>query len=76
MTGVKRREKVKNWEIRNLTKIKDCRIVIKKLKYDYVGHVARSVMDHWERKILEWVPKETKRKVGRPKTRWEGEIIQ
>ncbi len=39
-------------------------------------HVARSGVDRWKRKILEWSPRENKRRVGTPKIRWEGEIIQ
>ncbi len=41
LTGVKRREKVRNWEIQNFMGIKDCRMVIKKLNYDYAGHTCR-----------------------------------
>ncbi len=49
---------------------------MKNLKMDYAGHVARGGEDWWEKRVMEWVPRKGRRKVGRPRTRLEGEIIQ
>ncbi len=42
----------------------------------YTVHIVRKSEDKWERKALEWTPWDPKRKVGRPKKRWENEIRQ
>lgn len=77
MLNIKRKDKISNTSIRNRTKIMDCRYKCKKLKFNYAGHVARGEGgDRWERKVLEWTPRGQKRKVGRPKIRWEDEIIR
>ncbi len=36
---------------------------------------SRRGEDRWEKIIVDWTPREGKRRVGRPKTRWEDEII-
>ncbi len=40
LAGIKRRDKMRNTYIRELTGAKDRRFIIKKLKFDYAGHVA------------------------------------
>lgn len=76
MLGVKRKDRVRNLAVRRKSKIVDCRYRIKKLKFDYAGHVIRGEEGRWERKALFWIPRDKKRKVGRPKLRWEDEIIR
>ncbi len=48
---------------------------MKKLKFNYVGHVARGG-DRRETKVLDWVSRGSKRKIGRPTIRWVDEIRQ
>ncbi len=42
----------------------------------FAGHVKRNQEDRWERRVMEWTPYGNIRKRGRPKKRWEEEIIQ
>ncbi len=49
---------------------------MKKLKFDYAGHVARGGRNRWERKVLDWVSRGSKRKVRRPTLTWIDEIRQ
>ncbi len=42
----------------------------------YAGHIKQNEEDGWKRRVLEWVPCGSKRKRGRPKKRWEVEIIK
>ncbi len=51
LAGIKWRDKIRNTYIRELTGVKDCRYIIKKLKFDYAGHVARGEEGRWERKV-------------------------
>lgn len=52
------------------SKKKKTRFFMKKLEFDYAGHVARWGMDRWERKVMDWIPRGTKKKkVGRPTIR-------
>lgn len=76
MVGVKRKDRIRNTEIRGKTKARDCRYSIKKQKFDYAGHVVRKGDESWEKRVMEWYPREGKRSRGRPKTRWEDELIQ
>ncbi len=77
MSGVKRQDRLSNKQVKGKTQIQDCRYKMKKLKFEYAGHVARGGgRDRWERKVLDWVPRGSKRKVGRPTKRWVDEIRQ
>ncbi len=74
--GVRRTNQIRITTIRGKTKAKDCRYTVKKLKMDYAGHVTTGGEDRWKKRVMEWVTKEGRRKVGRPRTRWKGESIQ
>ncbi len=45
------------------------------MKMGYAGHVVRRGEHRWEKRIVNWTPREGKRRVGRLKTSWEDEII-
>ncbi|CAH2269016.1 jg16040 [Pararge aegeria aegeria] len=45
---------------------------VAKLKWKWAGHIARSTDGRWGSKVLEW--RTGKRSVGRPPTRWTGDI--
>ncbi len=60
----------------SLSTVIGCRYIIKKLKFNYAGHVARGEEGRWERKVMEWYPSEGRRKPEKPATRWESEIIK
>ncbi|CAI2349352.1 unnamed protein product [Caenorhabditis sp. 36 PRJEB53466] len=41
-----------------------------KRKLDWAGHVARRTENRWTTLTQEWIPRDTKRPVGRPPMRW------
>ncbi|CAH2235672.1 jg18043 [Pararge aegeria aegeria] len=45
---------------------------VAKLKWKWTGHIARRNDKRWGSKLLEW--QRRKRSVGRPSTRWTGDI--
>ncbi len=49
--GIIKKDKVKNVDIRKETRMRNERYVIKKSKWDYVGHLARQE-GRWTRKIM------------------------
>ncbi|CAH2245669.1 jg6565 [Pararge aegeria aegeria] len=47
---------------------------IAKLKWQWVGHIARRTDGRWGLKVLEWRLRTGKRSVGRPPTRWTDDV--
>ncbi|KAK6758365.1 hypothetical protein RB195_015902 [Necator americanus] len=39
-------------------------------KQNIVGPVTRRIDDRWNKRTLEWIPRDAKRPRGRPPTRW------
>jgi hypothetical protein len=48
---------------------------IKKQRLNWLGHVERMAEDNIVQKIERWEPM-SKRPIGRPKTRWEGDVSE
>ena len=48
---------------------------IKKQRLNWLGHVERMAEDNNVQKIKKWKPM-SKRPIGRPKTRWEDEVLE
>jgi hypothetical protein len=48
---------------------------IKKQRLNWLGHVERMAEDNIVQKIERWKPM-SKRPIGRPKTRWEGDVLE
>lgn len=71
MLGIKLSDRVTNEEIRMKTKITDIVERIRSLKWKWAGHICRMENERWTKKIIEWVPRDGKRKRGRPRKRWE-----
>ncbi len=76
MLGVSLRDKIRNVEIRQRTKVTDIARKICRLKWQWAGHVARKTDGRWARKVLEWRPRTGKRSVGRPPARWTDDIVK
>ncbi len=76
LLGIKFSDRIRNKNVRKLPGVKDCRYVIKKIKFDYAGHIVRGEEGRLGKKILEWYPREGVRNQGRPLTRWEDELTQ
>jgi hypothetical protein len=47
---------------------------VKKLKWQWAGHIPRRMDGRWTREILEWYPRGCERKQGRPSKRWADEL--
>ncbi|CAK1591386.1 unnamed protein product [Parnassius mnemosyne] len=74
MTGYKRQDKIRNIDLRNLTKLTDILERIDQQKWRWSGHMMRDKMGKWSRRVTEWYPRDSKRRRGRQHTRWEDEI--
>ncbi|CAH2234748.1 jg20975 [Pararge aegeria aegeria] len=61
-------------EIRRRTRVVDIAQLVAKLKWQWAGHIARRTDGRWGLKVLEWRPRNGKRSVGRPPTRWTDDI--
>lgn len=76
MLGLKLSDKINNSTIRNVTKVRDIRKTIRLMKWSWAGHTCRMDNNRWTKKAIEWIPRDEKRKRGRPKRRWEDIFIQ
>ena len=74
MLRISLRDKVKNTDIRQKTKVKDILEKVKEAKWRWAGHVARMQDNRWTKRLTEWQPRTGKRKVGRPKRRWRDDL--
>ena len=69
------------WRIKTNQKINDIlkgqNIIgfIKKQRLNWLGHVERTAEDNIMQKIKRWKPM-SKRPIGRPKTRWEDDVLE
>ncbi|GBP52344.1 Putative uncharacterized transposon-derived protein F52C9.6 [Eumeta japonica] len=75
MLGVKKRDRLRNINIRKKTKVQDASLKIKRLKWKWSGHMIRG-KDKWSKIITQWYPRDGKRKRGRPQKRWDDDIRQ
>ena len=76
MLGFTRRNRKRNTWIREQTKVTDVICRVKKLKWNWVGHLARRNDDRWTTKVLYWIPRDKKRPRKRPQSRWRDEIVK
>lgn len=74
MLGVTRKDKIRNQEIRERTRVDDIIEKAEKSKGQWAGHLARMSPSKWARKLTEWTPRNGKRTKGRPKRRWRDDI--
>jgi hypothetical protein len=64
-----------NQEIKDILKGQNIIAFIKKQRLNWLGHVERMAEDNNVQKIKRWKPM-SKRSIGRPKTRWEDDILE
>lgn len=74
MTGISKRERKRNEYISSITGLTDIGKTIALRKWKWVGHMIRCKDDRWTTRMMNWCPMDRKRKVGRPKTRWDEEM--
>ena len=75
MLGVSLRDKIPDTVIKQRTRITDAIYLLKKLKWNWAGHIARRTDDRWTKLILEWRPRQDAlRNRGRPPTRWSDDL--
>ena len=74
MLGISKRDRQRNKDVRTRTKVSDIIIRVKKLKWNWAGHVARRQDGRWTKEILNWYPRDQKRPKRRPNLRWIDEI--
>jgi hypothetical protein len=60
---------ITNQNLHERTKSTDMRTILKKYRWQWIGHVLRKPMNDITRVSLRWTP-EGKRKKGRPTTTW------
>ena len=64
-----------NQEINDILKGQDISGFIKKQRLNWLGHVERMAEDNTLQRIKKWKPM-SKRPIGRPKTCWEGDVLE
>ena len=74
MLEISKRDRNRNTIIRAQTKVSDIIVRVKKLKWDWAGHIARRQDGRWTKEILNWYPRDQKRPRKRPNMRWIHEI--
>ena len=74
LIGVTRRDRVRNQDLRNKTRVKDILQEIKSKKWRWAGHLARRKDDRWTHKLTDWTPRAHTRSRGRQCKRWIDEI--
>ncbi|GBP19570.1 Putative uncharacterized transposon-derived protein F52C9.6 [Eumeta japonica] len=72
--GVKKRDRLRNINIRKKTKVQDASLKIKRLKWKWSGHMIRG-KDKWS-KIITMVPKRWQKEKRKTTKRWDDDIRQ
>ncbi len=62
--------------MREITRARGPRIHDEETKNEIRWHVAWEREEKWGGKLMNWLPRENKRRKGRPSKRWEDEIKQ
>lgn len=75
MLGLKLRDRVKNSDIKEFTKVTDAVGMLCKLKWKWAGHIARVTDGRWSERVLHWYPRDGHRMPGRPRRRWHDDIV-
>lgn len=70
MIGIKLNDRISNINIRQKTKLYDIVKRVRILKWNWAGHVCRMDNTRWAKRLTEWIPRDRKRKQGRPRKRW------
>ena len=74
MFGITWRDRKRASWIREQTKVEDMLSTIKKKMWTWAGHVMRQTDNRWTVRVIEWQPKDDKRRQDRQRTRWGDDI--
>ena len=74
MVGVTRKDRVRNTDLRERTKVRDIIQDIKTKQWRWAGHLARRQDNRWTHIITEWTPRTYTRRRGRQSRRWMDDI--
>ena len=75
MCGVTMRDKISNEELRQRTGMHDVVGEMYAAKRRWAGHVARQQDNRWTSRLTNWLPRDHKRPLGRPRTRWDEPMV-
>ncbi|KAE9415374.1 hypothetical protein Angca_009770, partial [Angiostrongylus cantonensis] len=67
---IQAKDGIRNFDLRQLSKIKDAVLYAKESKIRWAGHVMRMNDNPWTRAVSDWIPRAVKRIAGRLPTRW------
>ena len=76
MLGITLKDKIRNEDLRRKTKVKSIASVCCRLKWKWGGHVMRQGNFKWTTQITKWIPRQQKRRKGRPRRRWKDEFTE
>ncbi len=74
--GIKLKDRVSKVKMKERLNAIEIGYLIKKLKFKYVGHMARGDVEKWNFRTTVWVPYDLKRKKGRPGIKYIDEIMR
>ncbi|KAE9420683.1 hypothetical protein Angca_006418, partial [Angiostrongylus cantonensis] len=57
-------------DLQNLSHLRNPGEYTSRAKHRWAGHIIRRTDDRWTKRTVEWTPRECKRPLGRPPTRW------
>ncbi|KAE9417653.1 hypothetical protein Angca_008874, partial [Angiostrongylus cantonensis] len=61
---------IRSSDLRNLSHLQDPGKYTSTAKHRWAGHIMRRTDDRWTKRTVKWSPRECKRPLGRPSTRW------
>ena len=70
MLGISLRDRIKNEDVRQRTKVTDIGRRAAQLQWQWAGHICRRDDDRWSQRVLHWRPRTGSRSAGRPAARW------
>ena len=74
MLNIRLRDRWTTSKIRKRTKVSDVLNTIRKLKWNWTGHIMRTNREKWTKDVMEWYPRNGKRQKGRQIKRWEDDL--
>ena len=74
--GVTLRDKISNEALRQRTGVRDVIDEMYAAKRRWAGHVARQQDNRWTSRLTDWLPRDYKRPLGRPRTRWDEPMVK